>query len=88
MVFFLLFFHVIWHALIYQRNWFSTSLYSNLLNIPVSKTKLLSFRFSFVQACPKLIDRFKEREENVKVRPDQLTGEIWALHLNPHLSLL
>jgi hypothetical protein len=88
MVFFLLFFHVIWHALIYRRNWFSTSLYSNLLNIPVSKTNLLSFCFSFVQACPKLIDRFKEREENVKVRPDQLTGEIWALHLNPHLSLL
>jgi hypothetical protein len=29
-----------------------------------------------VQACPKLIDRFKEREENVKVSLDLSIAEI------------
>jgi len=84
------FFFFMWYGML----WFIKEIGFQLIYIPTCSTSryqkqnLLSFCFSFVQACPKLIDRFKEREENVKVRPDQLTGEIWALHLNPHLSLL
>jgi hypothetical protein len=63
---------VIYSAFVCSRKWFITSSFNlAFLNIIV-----LNIHFSFVQACPKLIDRFKEREENVKVSLDLSIAEI------------
>lgn len=40
---------------------------SSILVKEMPSVIFLTFMFCFVQACPKLIERFREREENVKV---------------------